>query len=82
MHHPTASPLPPNRTQSAGSPCDLAAFQPKELSFEIEAAKFRRPEAFEARRDKQIQLPAFPTTSIGSFPQTAGALMLLLLGAS
>ena len=31
-----------------------------------------RPEPYSLRRPKQIQLPPFPTTSIGSFPQTQG----------
>ena len=34
--------------------------------------QFNRPEAFEKRRSQQISFHAFPTTSIGSFPQTAG----------
>ncbi len=33
-------------------------------------ADFRREQPYEARRDQQIQLPPFPTTTIGSFPQT------------
>ncbi len=33
---------------------------------------FVRPEGFEERRAKQHQTHAFPTTTIGSFPQTAG----------
>lgn len=33
---------------------------------------FNRPEDFKTRRPKQIKTPPFPTTSIGSFPQTAG----------
>ena len=35
---------------------------------------FERSEDFETRRPKQIEMPAFPTTTIGSFPQTNGAL--------
>jgi 5-methyltetrahydropteroyltriglutamate--homocysteine methyltransferase len=31
---------------------------------------FRRAEAYDARRAHQIKLPLFPTTTIGSFPQT------------
>lgn len=34
--------------------------------------QFNRPEEFEKRRSQQISFHAFPTTSIGSFPQTAG----------
>jgi len=33
--------------------------------------QFNRPEEFEKRRSQQISFHAFPTTSIGSFPQTA-----------
>lgn len=36
------------------------------------AEMFIRSEPYELRRDKQIQTHAFPTTTIGSFPQTAG----------
>ncbi|KAL4539572.1 hypothetical protein Ndes2437B_g02062 [Nannochloris sp. 'desiccata'] len=32
---------------------------------------FSRSETYEVRRAKQTQFPAFPTTTIGSFPQTA-----------
>lgn len=38
----------------------------------VPEADFNRPEPFEQRRGKQISTDAFPTTSIGSFPQTAG----------
>ena len=34
-------------------------------------AMLARAEAFEARRPQQVQVPLFPTTTIGSFPQTA-----------
>ncbi len=34
---------------------------------------FNRAEVFAKRRAEQIQTVDFPTTSIGSFPQTAGA---------
>ncbi len=37
---------------------------------------FERSEGFEARRPKQIDVPPFPTTTIGSFPQTNGHLHL------
>ena len=46
------------------------ADDPKEA---IEEAKFSRSEPFKTRRAKQIQTVDFPTTTIGSFPQTAGA---------
>ena len=36
-------------------------------------ALFNRAEVFAKRRGSQIQTVDFPTTSIGSFPQTAGA---------
>ncbi|GBF92667.1 hypothetical protein Rsub_05036 [Raphidocelis subcapitata] len=38
---------------------------------EIPRSMFDRAERFEERRAKQLQFPPFPTTSIGSFPQTA-----------
>ncbi|KAK9829533.1 hypothetical protein WJX72_006351 [[Myrmecia] bisecta] len=37
---------------------------------QIEQSQFRRSQAYEARREQQIQMPAFPTSTIGSFPQT------------
>ena len=37
---------------------------------DIEKAKFVRELPFDERRDSQIKTHAFPTTSIGSFPQT------------
>lgn len=40
---------------------------------ELDEALFSRSEDFETRRPKQIAMPAFPTTTIGSFPQTTGA---------
>eukprot|EP00798_Chlamydomonas_sp_ICE-L_P023424 gene23424-30705_t len=57
---------------------DLASYRPKELPFEIEADKYVRSEPFNCRRDKQIAMPVFPTTSIGSFPQTADVRRLRL----
>ena len=39
----------------------------------LDEAMFSRSEAFETRRPKQVAMPAFPTTTIGSFPQTNGA---------
>ncbi len=36
----------------------------------LDEEAFHRPEPYEQRRSKQIQLPPFPTTTIGSFPQT------------
>ena len=38
----------------------------------VAADQFDRPSSFEERRRQQIATHAFPTTSIGSFPQTAG----------
>ena len=52
------------------SVCPAPADDPKEA---IEEAKFSRSEPFKTRRAKQIQTVDFPTTTIGSFPQTAGA---------
>ena len=37
----------------------------------VKPADERRPSPFAARRGRQVKLPAFPTTTIGSFPQTA-----------
>ncbi|MBN1260006.1 MAG: 5-methyltetrahydropteroyltriglutamate--homocysteine S-methyltransferase, partial [Anaerolineae bacterium] len=36
----------------------------------LRAADFRRAEPYASRRSKQVALPLFPTTTIGSFPQT------------
>ncbi|KAL6745237.1 cobalamin-independent methionine synthase [Haematococcus lacustris] len=60
------------------SPVDLSSFRPKELTFEIPDNLYRRPEAYSVRRSKQISMPAFPTTTIGSFPQTADVRRLRL----
>ena len=46
------------------------ADDPKE---QIEESLFNRSQEFKARRESQIQTVDFPTTTIGSFPQTAGA---------
>jgi hypothetical protein len=40
-------------------------------SLALERGLFDRPEPYEARRAKQVVTRAFPTTTIGSFPQTA-----------
>lgn len=37
----------------------------------VEASLLKRPEEYEVRRAKQPQFHAFPTSTIGSFPQTA-----------
>ena len=42
---------------------------------ELEEKMFERSEGFEARRPKQIEVPPFPTTTIGSFPQTNGEII-------
>ena len=42
-------------------------------TLELDEALFNRSEDFETRSPKQIAMPAFPTTTIGSFPQTSGA---------
>eukprot|EP01060_Flectonema_neradi_P001961 TRINITY_DN111_c0_g1_i15.p1 TRINITY_DN111_c0_g1~~TRINITY_DN111_c0_g1_i15.p1 ORF type:complete len:768 (+),score=203.42 TRINITY_DN111_c0_g1_i15:64-2367(+) len=36
----------------------------------VTADMFSRSEAFDVRREKQVSVPRFPTTTIGSFPQT------------
>jgi 5-methyltetrahydropteroyltriglutamate--homocysteine methyltransferase len=38
---------------------------------DLHEVDFHRAEDYEARRPQQIKLPLFPTTTIGSFPQTA-----------
>ena len=48
----------------------LCADDPKE---QIAENLFGRSQEFKARRGSQIQTVEFPTTTIGSFPQTAGA---------
>lgn len=69
---------------SGGTQCDFAgaangrsfcfgpwlAGDPKD---EVAETLFNRAEVFAKRRGSQIQTVDFPTTSIGSFPQTAGA---------
>ncbi|KAG2448374.1 hypothetical protein HYH02_006956 [Chlamydomonas schloesseri] len=63
----------------AASPGDGSVFkavQPREQQVEdhragIAAEWFSRPQSFEARREQQPQFHDFPTTTIGSFPQTA-----------
>ena len=39
---------------------------------EVDKAELVRSEPYSVRRPKQIHTPAFPTTTIGSFPQTQG----------
>jgi len=51
----------------------LCADDPKE---QIEEKLFNRSQDFKARRGSQIQTVEFPTTTIGSFPQTTGELSL------
>jgi 5-methyltetrahydropteroyltriglutamate--homocysteine methyltransferase len=54
-------------------PLDLATYSgaPAEgASKALAADLFRRPVAYAVRRPQQPQFPAFPTTTIGSFPQT------------
>lgn len=38
----------------------------------LEESLFERSEGFDSRRPKQIEVPSYPTTTIGSFPQTIG----------
>ncbi|CAL8468951.1 g8492 [Coccomyxa elongata] len=61
-----------SKAPSASAPASLTAAlptvnDPKEA---IAENLFNRSEDFKARRAKQIQTPDFPTTTIGSFPQT------------
>jgi hypothetical protein len=44
----------------------------------VDPALLSRPEVFEERRPKQPQFHAFPTSTIGSFPQTAEVMHCLL----
>jgi 5-methyltetrahydropteroyltriglutamate--homocysteine methyltransferase len=41
----------------------------------VDGALLARPEPFEVRRPKQPQFHAFPTSTIGSFPQTAEVML-------
>ena len=45
-----------------------------DAAMELEEKLFERCEDYETRRGKQVAMPAFPTTTIGSFPQTNGAM--------
>ena len=47
----------------------MRADDPKE---QISEDLFNRSQEFKSRRGSQIQMVDFPTTTIGSFPQTAG----------
>ncbi|MEW5320201.1 MAG: hypothetical protein WDW38_011293 [Sanguina aurantia] len=44
---------------------------PVEVDMSVDASLFLRPETYAVRRDKQMQFHPYPTTTIGSFPQTA-----------
>lgn len=56
--------------QAAGT--DPATLAPRDVPIGSLAPElFRRSEPFAVRRDKQWHGPAFPTSTIGSFPQTA-----------
>lgn len=83
FHRPLPSlhlPPPPHppTALSSGTPivggADLTPFLPADIPLDaanIQPAMFARPEPFATRRDKQVATPAFPTSTIGSFPQTA-----------
>lgn len=72
------------------SPADAAAAQAWGLSPDgacksgslpgVDGVLLARPETFEVRRPKQPQFHAFPTSTIGSFPQTAEVRGCLLGG--
>ncbi|PSC76117.1 5-methyltetrahydropteroyltriglutamate-homoc ysteine s-methyltransferase isoform A [Micractinium conductrix] len=51
---------------------DLSTYTgaPPPAECQLDEALFRRAEPYEGRRPKQVALPPFPTTTIGSFPQT------------
>ena len=59
----------------APEPLDLATYTGAPLIVpgvaELEASMFQREEPYEVRRCHQPTFHAFPTTTIGSFPQTA-----------
>ena len=54
-------------------------FAAENTAKDVAEDQFDRPENFETRRPKQINTHAFPTTSIGSFPQTAGEFSIDIL---
>lgn len=53
------------------SPSAPVAAAAPDIGSTLDRAMFDRPQPFAQRRDSQLQFPAFPTTTIGSFPQTA-----------
>ncbi|KAF8070897.1 5-methyltetrahydropteroyltriglutamate--homocysteine methyltransferase [Scenedesmus sp. PABB004] len=64
--------VPPAGADAArawGLPPDGAAAEGGRLPG-VDPALLRRAEPYESRRDKQLAFHAFPTTTIGSFPQT------------
>ena len=54
----------------------ITFFAAADDAMELEEKLFERCEDYETRRGKQVEMPAFPTTTIGSFPQTNGAMPL------
>ena len=62
----------PSQTVSLQSLTLLLSCRAADPEIKMDRGLFNRPEDFKTRRPKQIKTPPFPTTSIGSFPQTAG----------
>lgn len=58
-------------TGAAPEPLELSTFTgaPAPARRQLDAALLDRPEPYGERRPKQPQFAAFPTTTIGSFPQ-------------
>ncbi|MBN1922201.1 MAG: 5-methyltetrahydropteroyltriglutamate--homocysteine S-methyltransferase [Anaerolineae bacterium] len=60
---------------------DFRAFAPEDAALRarlvgLGASDFSRAEGYTGRRTQQVALPAFPLTTIGSFPQTAAVRQL------
>lgn len=60
---------------------DFRAFTPEDAALRarlgsLDAGDFSRTEGYAGRRPQQVALPAFPLTTIGSFPQTAAVRQL------
>lgn len=65
------TPADPSAAKAWGLPPDAAVCAKTGSLPGVDAALLARPEPFEVRRPKQPQFHAFPTSTIGSFPQTA-----------
>lgn len=65
------TPASPAAAQAWGQPPDGAAAAKAGTLPGVDAALLARSESYEVRRPKQPQFHAYPTSTIGSFPQTA-----------